>query len=61
MFGMGNGRRGRGLPRRRWMDEVVETNGSATEGSGSRQGERQRCDQGTSPGDVCMKQRDKVY
>jgi len=27
IFGMGNGRRGRGRPRRRWMDEVVETTG----------------------------------
>jgi len=27
MFGMGNGKRGRGRPRRRWMDEVVETTG----------------------------------
>jgi len=27
MFGMENGRRGRGRPRRRWMDEVRETTG----------------------------------
>jgi len=27
MFGMGNGGRSMGRPRRRWMDEVVETTG----------------------------------
>jgi len=27
IYGMGNGKRGRGRPRRRWMDEVMETAG----------------------------------
>jgi len=27
MFGIGNCRRGTGRPRRRWMDEVVQTTG----------------------------------
>jgi len=27
MFGMGNGTKGRGRPRRKWLDEVVETTG----------------------------------
>jgi len=47
MFGIGNGGRIRGGPRRRWMDEVVETTGLRLQ---------------ESPGDVCvpMEQGDKV-
>jgi len=42
MFGMGNGRRARGRPRRRWMDEAMETTSTA-EGSSLRHGGMERC------------------